>query len=166
MTESEELFDTEQSNVTERRFGGLMPWLAVCAVGFGLLTSVVTAWTIYTKEEKVILREFEVDIGERIDTFERELKLNIEALHALKVLFGHGSNASPTEFAVVARDILVRHDSIQALEWIPRVPHNERTEFVKRQQVDFPDFKFTERLDQGLMTKAKERKNLLSRLLR
>ncbi|MBT4486078.1 MAG: diguanylate cyclase [Rhodospirillaceae bacterium] len=146
------------SEGTASRFNGLMPWITICAVALGLLTTGVTSWVIYDEEEKVILKEFEAEVGERIDVLERELKLNIQSLNQLKILFDHGGDVSSADFTLVARHILVRHVGIQALEWIPSVPKDKRAEFETLRQMEFPNFKFTERLKQGVMTAAKERK--------
>ena len=48
------------------------------------------------------------------------------AVYALKSLFEGSESVSREEFRRVSADILSRYPGIAALEWIPRIPHNER----------------------------------------
>ncbi len=87
--------------------------------------------------------------------------LNLEALHSLAILFKGEQIPSQKRFKSEATEILNRYNSVQALEWIPRVPHPQRADYESRMKEVFPEFEFTERLEQGKMVKAGERNEYL-----
>lgn len=123
----------------------------------GIISSSLLGWFFFKEEEKLIISEFRKDIDLRVTTLHREVAMNFEALRSLSILFTGESVPNQKQFQYEAAKILGRHNDIQALEWIPRVPHLERAKYESEMRRDFPDFEFTERIDQGVMVTAKER---------
>ena len=81
---------------------------------------------------------------ERILSLEQQLTFNVEVLYSLQRHVRRAPDMSQAEFRGIAADILMRHPNIQALEWIPRVPHEERTAFETSRRADYPDFEIRE----------------------
>lgn len=126
--------------------------MAVLLVGLSL--SFGTAYLIYKEEEKAIYNEFQKDVDQRAEALYRMIRVKFETLHSLTILFNDGKQPSAEQFSQVAQSILNRHKGIQALEWIPRVPHAQRAAYVKQMAERIPGFDFTEREQQGIMVSA------------
>ena len=83
--------------------------------------------------------------------------INFETLRSLTILFYRNTVPDFKQFNHEAKKILNRHNAIQALEWIPRVIHSERSAYEAKLRRDFPEFEITERQKQGQMVTAEER---------
>ena len=90
-------------------------------------------------------------------SLDREIALNFEVLHSMKILFDRSEFPTDEEFARAATATLDRHPNIQALEWIPRVSHADRSSFETARRARFHSFEFTDRLQQGEMVRAADR---------
>jgi len=123
----------------------------------GVLLSSLSGWFLYKIEEKAIISEFQKDVDERAASLNREVIINFETLRSLAILFAQGTVPEWKQFSLEAQKILARHNDIQALEWVPRVVHSERATYESILLQDFPEFQFTERLEQGRMVTAEER---------
>lgn len=128
-------------------------------ISIGLILSYLSFLVIYNIENKAIYVEFQKDVDERADSIYRETVINFEALRSLAILFNSNNNIPLySKFSYEAQKIISRHKDIQALEWIPRIPHEKRNQYVKNIQDVFPDYIITERKKQKIMIKAKQRK--------
>jgi len=123
----------------------------------GIIISVSSSWFLYNTEKQAIVNEFDKEIDERAASLYRELELNFESLFSMAILFNSHEQPSFELFASQARQTLKRHSNIQALEWIPKVTQQQRHSYEAQLQGNYPDFVFTERQQQGLMIKAKDR---------
>mgnify|MGYP000187928445 CR=1 FL=1 len=124
----------------------------------GFLLASMSSWFLYTIEEKAIINEFTKDVDERAASLYREVTANFETLYSLGFLFNGDNLPNYRQFSQAALVSLSRHPDIQALEWIPRVKHAERSTYETVLQEEFPEFEFTERKEQGQMISAKQRK--------
>ncbi len=89
---------------------------------------------------------------------ERELAADLEALYALKALFEAGVPVTNERFTAVAEHILTRHPSLQALEWIPRIPHDSRRAHEQSRRGDgVHGYTITERTVTGELVVAGDR---------
>lgn len=92
------------------------------------------------------------------DAIEYEIHKNLESVKALKSLFSVAESISAPQFQSFTKDFIATNSAIQALEWIPQISANERAEFEQSARGEgFPEFKITERLIQGTMTRASQR---------
>jgi len=108
-------------------------------------------------EEKAIINEFQKDVDERAASLYRETIINFETLRSLAILFNEGSAPKWEQFQQEAAKILTRHRDIQALEWIPRVTHDQRITYESKQLQGLPSFQIIERRTQGDMVRAQDR---------
>ena len=85
-------------------------------------------------------------VSSRVHLVERRIESNKEVLRSI-VAFYEGSNfVDRQEYRTFVRSALERYPSIQALEWIARVPAAERADYEKAAREDeFPGFQITER---------------------
>jgi len=123
----------------------------------GLFLSGSSAWLLHKTEEKSIVSELQRDVDKRAASLYRELVVNFETLQSLAILFRGAKHPEHAQFRNEARNILRRHSDIQALEWIPRIPHSQRNAYVARIRQYYPDYEISERQQQGIMVRAKVR---------
>lgn len=131
--------------------------ITIPVVILGVLLSGWVGLLLRNAEQRDILSDFQNDVEVRANSIYREVANNFEALRTLGALFAGDTIPDAEVFGLQAREILSRHNDIQALEWIPRVPHPERASYVSGMRAKFRDFKFTERQKQGTMVTASMR---------
>jgi two-component system cell cycle sensor histidine kinase/response regulator CckA len=119
------------------------PWLALAA---GTVISLLVFWSIRVGERAAIRREFERRASNVTLRVEDYLLRNVEPLYSLRNLFDYSQEVNREEFNGAARDLISRSVSVQALEWVPRVPSVDRARLEAQVRAEgFPDFQFTER---------------------
>jgi len=123
----------------------------------GVMLSSLSGWFLYKVEEKAIIAEFQKDVDESAASLYREVISNFETLRSLAILFNGDTVPELKQFSLESKKILIRHSDIQALEWIPRIIHSERTTYEFEQRKEYPEFEITERKEQGHMVTAEER---------
>jgi PAS domain S-box-containing protein len=88
-----------------------------------------------------------------------KLEVNEQVLQGLVAFYYASSKVDRSEFKIYVSHILKNYPFIQALEWIPKIPFAERKLYEQEAQKEgHKNFKFVERLKQGVMVPAKKRK--------
>ena len=88
----------------------------------------------------------------------RELEAIEGVVTQLAAYLGTSDVGTRERFARFAQTEIERYPSLQALEWIPRVPHAESSSYEQRARQDgLAGFSITERVEQGRMAPARER---------
>lgn len=123
----------------------------------GLALSGFSGYLLYSAEEKSIIGELQRDVDKRASLFFRQLSINFETLQSLAILFRGETTPDNRRFQNEARRILSRHGDIQALEWIPRIIHSERAQYVSIIRRYFPDYEISKRQAQGIMVRTEEK---------
>jgi len=118
-----------------------------------------TVFALVRSSEQVALQvEFErraQNVSLRVEDY---LLRNVEPLYSLRNLFDYSGDVSREEFNGAARDLISRSISIQALEWVARVPAGERARVEAAVRAEgFPEFQFTERSAPDLLQRASDR---------
>jgi PAS domain S-box-containing protein len=127
--------------------------------GLGVALSVFISALSYRADKDLMRAQFTEATENRYSTLKRELESNLDALTSLQALYYASKEVEKAEFRDFSSHILKQHASIQALEWIPRVPDSRREAYERAARVEgFPDFQITERVEQGKMKRAKRRK--------
>ncbi len=75
---------------------------------------------------------FQQQVDNVVATLNKELSINIEVLLGLNALFRSSQHVDRDEFYSYTHPILVRFDTIQALEWVPLVKGDKRLEHEKQ----------------------------------
>ena len=131
-------------------FGVLIMGIGLSLAGFKFSQSI---------ERLRIENGFKEESRLKVRELREQINLNLENLLAVKAFYMSSKYVDREEFREFVRPILDRHDGIQALEWIPRVSNEERSEYVEKARLDgYPDFRITEKNDQGVMVKAGQRR--------
>lgn len=111
----------------------------------------------HEKESAAIATEFRKDVDDKASALEREILLNIEVLYAFRGLFDSSEHVTAKEFARIAQSFIVRHQDIYAIEWAPRITHQQREPFELTQQRLFTDFEITQKLASGMLVAEQQR---------
>lgn len=135
------------SNSRMKMFVG-MTWMVALAL------SSMSALLFYQHETKTIAHEFQKDVDERAASIYRELIINFETLRSLAILFNGDELPEYQRFNIEAERILLRHDDIQAFEWLPRVSDESRLQHVQSNELNFPGYQLRQLDEQGVMTAA------------
>jgi len=124
----------------------------------GLLLSIL-AFNMARSWENIDIRsEFNRAAENHIAAIKKAIGSNLLVLESLGSFYGASREVDRREFREFVTPILSQNLTIQALEWIPRVPASERSSYEKAAQLEgFPDFQITERQAHGKMVKADQR---------
>ncbi len=106
------------------------------------------------REQQVLEANFRSMARDQVATIEREIQANLEVLESLRAFYSAVPAAGFEEFTSFVQPLLQQHRTIQALEWIPRIPLEERSEYVSQARSHYPQFEITERQAQGVMVPA------------
>ena len=114
----------------------------------------VSAW----ERDRIMQDEFGREADAITDRLSAELSTTIEAVHSVASLLETTPDVSRQAFAAFTRRPLHRHEAIQALEWIPRVPHDQREAYESLAREDgLVGFRVSERAGEEGMRPAKSR---------
>jgi PAS domain S-box-containing protein len=95
---------------------------------------------------------------ERLDGLETNVALTLNNLISLDAFLDASQRFDRAGFARFAAALMAQNRAIQALEWIPRVPNDQRADYENAARADgFPSFQFTEVLSNGKMGRAAQR---------
>ncbi|CAK0779864.1 putative Histidine kinase [Gammaproteobacteria bacterium] len=76
----------------------------------------------------------------------------------LRDLYQFSNDVDRTTFKAFAREVLHRYPNLHAIEWIPRVPREQRELMERKAQSEgLPEFKITEKNPMGVLIPAQER---------
>ncbi len=126
----------------------------------GVALSITVSALSYYADKKLIQAEFNEAAENRYSAFKREIDSDLSALASLQALYNSSrKGVERSEFRNFTNHILKQHASIQALEWMPRVPDSRREAYERAARREgFPDFQLTERIAQGKMRREEKRK--------
>jgi two-component system cell cycle sensor histidine kinase/response regulator CckA len=106
----------------------LAVWLVVVA---GLAVSVLT-WRFTARQEEERNRiGFQTRVQTLFSVASQSLRGYEEMVYSLRDAFLASDDITREEFTELARNILARHEGVQALEWVAIVPHAERAAFER-----------------------------------
>ena len=129
-------------------------------VGTVVVGVVLSLWGflfLQIREQRVLSADFRAMAGDQVSTIEREVLANLEVLESLRAFYNAVPRVGPEQFESFAEPLLRQHRTIQALEWIPRVPNEEKGRYISQARDKYPAFNITERQAQGVMIPARER---------
>jgi CHASE1-domain containing sensor protein len=133
-----------------------VPYVFVMAtLCVGLAISVTAFNMVKMWEGQKLWMEFYQASENRHASLQREINSDFQALVSLQAFFLHSEKVTRAEFSGFTKSLLLQHTSVQAIEWIPRIPHHQREEFEKAVRKDgLVDFQITERGNQGKLIRA------------
>jgi len=141
------------SSLGPRQF---LPILLILTIGIAL--SIGVFFFAGSVEDQKIKNEFQQDAMQRANRLAKDIELKIYTLAAVGSFYVASKEVDRLKFRTFVEPTLSIHPGIQALEWIPRVSHDQRAAYEKAAQQDgLLDFQFVERKSQGAMERAKQR---------
>ena len=133
-----------------------LPAGLVVAIGFCL--SFLTFLLVEDFERQRSRDVFEHAAIDRLASVERAIEVELDVVRAIVAFFDSSTAVDREEFRTFVTPFLSRYDSIQAFEWIPRVPDSERSTYRDAAVADgFADFRFAERSPEGDLVPADRR---------
>jgi len=144
--------------VTTLRIPRIPRGLLVLAIFAGPFIGIATHRLADSVERDRAQAHLERRAASAVFAIESELAADLEVLYALRPLFETGAPVPRERFTAMARPILARHPSLQALEWIPRIAHGSRRAHEQSEREDGLDgYTITERSVTGELAVAGER---------
>ena len=149
-----------QTHPILRRYVGLV--VAVC-IGGGS-SAVLFAAVISWKQAKT-RTDFYLASRNRTSLIKREIEANLLIVESLGSFLASSDELSRGDIQTLRREfhgfaprLLSRHPHVQALEWIPRVPDDQRDIYeAAAREAGYADFQITDRQTQGEMVRAGRR---------
>jgi len=142
--------------VTRKNLAKYLP--VIVTMCFLLIMTGVTFSVMRHWERERFLSNFESHSNHLDYALQTNFSSHIEVLYSVESLYYSSSEVTRQEFQTFVGRYLSRHPGIQALEWIPRVPANERASFEEAANLDgYPEFQITERQTQGKMIPVAKR---------
>jgi len=128
--------------------------LVVCV---GAFLSVLAFFQLGEMEASQRRADFDRLANDQTDAIHAEITATLALLRSLRGLFTASETVTRDRFRAFVRSLEVGN-TVQALEWIPRVPDRKRADFERRARDEgYLDFQFTERQSQGVMAPAGQR---------
>ena len=123
------------------------------------LVAVAIAFTYtHISEQRQTNLKFERRASNVFQTLKENVDRYLDVVHSMRSFYASSVDVTRDEFDVFHRNLLSRHNGIQALEWIPRVPREQKERYETLARDDgFVDFQITERADDGTLTPAGDR---------
>jgi PAS domain S-box-containing protein len=91
-------------------------------------------------------------------TLKDTIDYHFETMYSIEGLFEASQKVERPEFQIFIQGLLERHTGIQALEWVPRVTHEQRSFYEAAARRDgFAEFQITERGSEGQVVAAARR---------
>ncbi|MCG8584433.1 MAG: CHASE domain-containing protein, partial [Pirellulales bacterium] len=119
--------------------------------------AITFAYTHVAERQQTRLK-FERRVSSVFDSVKESVERYLDVVHSMQGFFAGSVEVTREEFDVFHRHLLERHKGIQALEWIPQVTQEERSDYERMvRDVGFSDFEFTERTAKNDLVPAAER---------
>ncbi len=103
--------------------------LPLCVLG---LASFITFKFSYQQEMQKVNHEFERNALQFKNKLEDNIYFHLSHAQELKEYFDSSSEVTPDDFSRFIQPKLSRHSEIQAIEWIPKILHKDRSAFESR----------------------------------
>ncbi|NIZ63059.1 hypothetical protein DL239_19005 [Sedimentitalea sp. CY04] len=134
-------------------------WLPVITVAtVGVCISLVFFLFAIKSERQRLLSEFREYANQPITEINNLVLANISSVESMIAFYESSDYVSRQEFNTFASSVLSSHDSIQALEWLPKVVEDNRKAFALEAQLDgFSNYRITERAEDGKLVLAGSR---------
>jgi len=103
-------------------------FIAIIGLLIASLIFFITKTHIHTTHQQ----EFDHLFSQQVNLIQKEVDINIDVLESLGSLFKTNNNISREQFKKFVTRPLGKHKSLQALEWIPKIKHDERQKYEEK----------------------------------
>ncbi len=133
-------------------------FMVFIALSLGIALSIASFFMIQNFEMQSIHEKMQKDTQFLATQIKSEIISTIEeSLISLSAFYGASDEVTRNEFHTFTQPFLALHPHIQALEWIPKIPHEERIAYETQAKLLYPNFYFKERSAQKALIQATER---------
>jgi len=129
-------------------------WLVAC---LGVALSGATLWIVEQVLQAHRSLEFEWVAHNRISAVKQGIKNGLNAVEAIRDLYLSSQEVREKEFHMFARSVMMRYRGIQALMWVPNVPHEQRYSYEALEENGQTRFQIMEKTGDGRMVQAGRR---------
>jgi len=121
-------------------------FLLSMVVCFGLVLTLVLFFMLRDLEWQGMQQQFATHSTRRVEAVVNSIEHDVEVLLSIRDFFNASSNIDRDEFTVCTTRFLEQYAGIMALEWIPRVTHEERHAYETAARRDgMEDFQIVEK---------------------
>ena len=132
--------------------------LTISLVSLGFILSISSWILLKIDERREAAEDLRTEAKEYSYEFKTAVKMRIMIVDAVRALFLASVKVERDEFAQFVEPLLSQIPGIQALEWIPRVPHAQRMEYEElARREGLADFRITELGTEGAVVPASQR---------
>ncbi|OMH31724.1 diguanylate cyclase [Motiliproteus sp. MSK22-1] len=132
--------------------GPYLPASSVLLLGISF--TFILVWTDYLADRDAKDQMMQRHVMIYSNATERAFERSQAVVENLVALFYSSSTVSRGEFDTFSRNLFKYHSSMQALEWIPKVPFKLREHYEILAQQYYPEFQFTDKDEQGNLIRA------------
>ena len=127
-------------------------------VGMALLPVLSLFLLLRGNEREAAREEFTTHARRRVASVASSIEHDVEGLLSVRAFFDASTAVDRDEFAIYAERSLEEYEGLVALEWIPRVPHDQRSHLEDTARRDgVEEFQFLERVGSGETMRASPR---------
>lgn len=124
----------------------------------GLVVSIGLFTYVKQSKETENRHHFEKNMGRLIERLDNDMNSQFQELEYIALFFGASELVDRFNFYNLATPLYKKSSSLQSIQWIPIVPHDERERYESFAQHDgFPAFHFLEKNSEGKTVFAKDR---------
>ncbi len=132
--------------------------LPLVAILMGIMLSIAAVISSQNLVQKEIREEFEQEAKECFEALRRELEVNLQVVLSVQALCNQLQEIKRSQFRDFATYFLSTHQSIRALEWIPRIPNSDRETYEEAaRKSGFPSFRIADRMITGKMAQSSKK---------
>lgn len=134
------------------------PFAIVAAIGLSL--SLIAFLLVREIEQSRFAIQFNALAAERVNVLQQQIDRDLDTVASLAALYDSSREVERREFQIFAANLLSRHPSVRALEWLPRVPAAERDAYEQQARADGDaNFRISELSAQGDLVPASPRES-------
>lgn len=127
-------------------------------VSSGVVATLVSTYFLYLTSHKEHTEEFSHGTIPYFGAISSNLHKSLDQVEATQAYFQSASSVSREQFSAFVSILVKDSPGIQAMEWIPRVPHDRRYSVESAAHFHgYSEFKFLEKSEDGEMVEAQER---------
>ncbi|RKZ61451.1 MAG: hypothetical protein DRR08_08715 [Candidatus Parabeggiatoa sp. nov. 2] len=124
----------------------------------GSIFAIAGFFTVQEIEHQRLQSEFKNEAQAHILALQNAIQNTLEVLYAIAAFYEAAPHKVDRQtFNHLTTPFLSRNSYIQALEWIPRISHAQRTDYEVAARKHYPDFQLTERSSEGKLVIASQR---------
>ncbi len=128
-----------------------IPWAIALVLGLGAGLSFAAFYLVLTLQKTNTAKDFEGPAQEYAISISKDLDGHLEVVKSAGAFFKASSEINRWQFFQFARDALPRHPGLRAIEWVPRVPSDQRAAYEDQAQNDgLFGFRFIQMAGEGL----------------